>query len=117
MKLLCTAFDATLRELGIKGIHLSESAEVSSGLISHFRNDVHPITTDNLEKLLAAFDDEAFSYWISQVVKGRELKELLNSPIAIQTFISQLDNAAAVEVLHALANRLQDEAKKTAAHQ
>jgi hypothetical protein len=50
-------------------------------------------------------------------LKGRELKELLNSPIAIQTFISQLDNAAAVEVLHALANRLQDEAKKTAAHQ
>ncbi|NJM98754.1 MAG: hypothetical protein HC800_17785 [Phormidesmis sp. RL_2_1] len=115
MKLLCTAFDATLREFGIKGLQLSEEAEVSTGMISNFRNDAAAITTDSLEKLLAALNDEAFSYWISQIVKGRELKELLESPIAIQTFVYQMDTAAAVEVLHALATKLQDEAKKTAA--
>lgn len=112
MKLLCTAFDATLREFGIKGLQLAEAAEVSAGMISNFRNDTTGITTESLEKLLAALDDDAFSYWISQVAKGRELKELLDSPIAIQTFVYQLDTAAAVEVLHALATKLREGQRK-----
>ena len=115
MKLLCTAFDATLKEFGIKGLQLSEEADVSTGMISNFRNDTAAITTDSLEKLLSAFSDEAFAYWISQVARGRELGEVLQSPIAIQTLIYQLDDMAAVEVLHALATKLREGARKTAA--
>ena len=113
MKLLCTAFDATLKEFGIKGLTLSEEAEVSTGMISNFRNDTTAITTDSLEKLLAAFSDEAFSYWISQVIRGRGLEELLQSPIAIQTFVNELDGAAAAEVLANLAIRLREEARNS----
>lgn len=115
MKLLCTAFDATLKEFGIKGLALSEEAEVSTGMISNFRNDTAAITTDSLEKLLAALSDDAFAYWVSQVVRGRELEEMLQSPIAIQTFVHQLDNDAVAEVMQALATKLREEARKTAA--
>ena len=115
MKLLYTAFDATLKEFGIKGLKLSEEAEVSTGMISNFRNDTAAITTDSLEKLLSALSDEAFSYWVSQVVGGRELEKMLQSPIAIQMFVYQLDEAAVVEVLHALATKLRERARKAAA--
>lgn len=115
MKLLCTAFDATMKEFGIKGLKLSEEAEVSTGMISNFRNDAAAITTDSLEKLLSALSDEAFSYWVSQVARSRGLDEMLQSPIAIQTFVHQMDEAAAVEVLHALATRLREGIKQTAA--
>ena len=113
MKILSTAFDATLRELDIKGLQLAEDAEVSTGMISNFRNDTAAITTDSLEKLLAAFSDEAFAYWISQIVRGRELEGMLQSPISIQTFVNQLDGAAAAEVLTILAIRLREEARNS----
>lgn len=113
MKLLCHAFDATLRKFDIKGLQLAADAEVSTGMISNFRNDTSSITTDNLEKLLAAFSDEAFAYWISQVIQGRELEDMLQSPIAIQTFVNQLDAAAAAEVLANLAVRIREGARKS----
>lgn len=113
MKLLCHAFDATLREFDIKGLQLAEEAQVSTGMISNFRNDTTSITTDSLEKILAAFSDEAFAYWISQIVRGRGLEEMLQSPLAIQTFVNQLDGAAAAEVLTNLAIRIREEARKS----
>jgi hypothetical protein len=108
MKLLSNAFDATLKKFGIKGIHISEDAEVSSGLVSHFRNDVHPITTDNLEKLLAALPDEAFTYWISQVAHRRNLDTFVQTPLDATAFVQDLDNDAAANLLSALAARLRN---------
>ena len=75
MKLLCHAFDATLKEFDIKGLHLAKEAEISTGAISNFRNDTNAITTDSLEKLLAALSDEAFAFWLSQVAHNRNLEE------------------------------------------
>lgn len=115
MKLLCTAFDATLREFGITGLKLAEDADVSTGMISNFRNDTAAITTDSLEKLLAAFSDEAFTYWVSQVAQSRRLKEMLQSPVDIQTFVRKMDNATAAEMLKALATKIHEEVQKPAA--
>jgi hypothetical protein len=116
MKLLCHAFDATLKKFCIKGIHISEDAAVSSGLVSHFRNDVHPITTDNLEKLLAALPDEAFAYWISQVAHRRNLDKFVQTPVDATAFVQDLDNDAAANLLSALAARLRNptDSKRTA---
>jgi hypothetical protein len=106
MKLFCHAFDATLKKFGIKGIHISKDAEVSSGLVSHFRNDTHPITTDNLEKLVAALPDEAFTYWISQVAHRRNLDKFVQTPVDVTAFVQDLDNDAAADLLSALAAKL-----------
>jgi hypothetical protein len=110
MKLLCHAFDATLKKFGIKGIHISEDAEVSSGLVSNFRNDVHPITTDNLEKLLAALPDEAFTYWISQVAHRRNLDTFVQTPVDAMAFIQDLDDDATANLLSAIAVKLRNPA-------
>lgn len=111
MKLLCHAFDATLKEFDIKGLHLAKEAEVSTGAISNFRNDVNAITTDSLEKLLAALPDEAFAFWLSQVAHNRNLEEFVESPvasIALHSFVHKLDNYAAAELLSALAAKLRE---------
>lgn len=100
-----------MERFNLTGKKLREDSEVAEGAISQFKNDVTGITTDSLEKLLAALSDEAFSYWISQVVEARGLKELQQSPIAIQTFVNQLDSVAAAEVLHSLAARLREDAR------
>ena len=108
MKLLCHAFDATLKEFDIKGLHLAKEAEISTGAISNFRNDTNAITTDSLEKLLAALSDEAFAFWLSQVAHNRNLEEFIESPIALSSFVHKLDNHAAAELLSALANKLRE---------
>ena len=113
MKLLCHAFDATLKEFDIKGLHLAREAEVSTGAISNFRNDVNAITTDSLEKLLAALSDEAFAFWLSQVAHNRNLEKFVESPvasIALRSFVHKLDNYAAAELLSALATKLRESA-------
>ncbi|MEM9090986.1 MAG: helix-turn-helix transcriptional regulator [Cyanobacteria bacterium P01_F01_bin.53] len=112
MKLLCQAFDATLNKFDIKGLHLAEKAGVSTGMISNFRNDTNAITTDSLEKLLAALSDEAFAFWISQVTHNRNLEEFVESPVALSSFVQKLDNHAAAELLSALANKLRESAPK-----
>jgi hypothetical protein len=106
MKLLCHAFEATLKEFDIKGLYLAEEAGVSTGMISHFRNDTHAITTDSLEKLLAVLPDEAFAFWLSQVAHNRHLEEFVESPIALNSFVHKLDNQGAAELLAAIADRL-----------
>ncbi len=108
MKLLCNAFDATLKEFDIKGLYLAEEADVSTGMISNFRNDTNAITTDSLEKLLAALSDEAFAFWVSQVTHNRNLEEFVESPIALRSFVHKLDNHAAAELLSALAAKLRE---------
>ena len=112
MKLLCHAFDATLKEFDIKGLHLAKDSEISTGAISNFRNDTNAITTDSLEKLLAALPDEAFAFWISQVTHNRNLDEFVESPVALQSFVHKLDNHAAAELLSALANKLRESTPK-----
>ena len=113
MKLLCHAFDTTLKKFDIKGLHLAEEADVSTGMISNFRNDTNAITTDSLEKLLAALSDEAFAFWLSQVAHNRNLKEFVKSPIALRSFVHELDNYAAAELLSALAAKLREEAPQS----
>lgn len=108
MKLLCHAFDVTLKKFDIKGLHLAEEADVSTGMISNFRNDTNAITTDSLEKLLAALPDEAFAFWLSQVAHNRSLEEFVESPIALRSFVHKLDNYAAAELLSALATKLRE---------
>ena len=110
MKLLCRAFDATLKKFDIKGLHLAEEAGVSTGMISNFRNDANAITSDSLEKLLAALSDEAFTYWVSQVAHNRGLEKFVQSPVALHNFVHELDNYAAAELLSALAAKLRDTA-------
>lgn len=110
MKLLCRAFDATLKKFDIKGLHLAREAKISTGAISNFRNDVNAVTTDSLEKLLAALSDEAFTYWLSQVAHNRGLEKFVKSPVALQSFVHDLDNHAAAELLSALATKLRDTA-------
>lgn len=112
MKLLCHAFDATLKKFDIKGLYLAEEADVSTGMISNFRNDTNAITTDSLEKLLAALPDEAFSFWVSQVIHNRHLEEFVESPIALSSFVHKLDNHAAAELLSALAAKLRESTPK-----
>lgn len=114
MKLFCNAFAATLEGTGIKGNELSAQSSVSAGAISNFRNDVTGITTDNLERLVAAFSDEAFSYWVNQLVALRGLDELKKSPMNIRMVVDQLDGPAAAEFLIALAARLRREEASTA---
>ena len=73
MKLLCHAFDATLKEFDIKGLHLAKDSEISTGAISNFRNDTNAITTDSLVELFAALTDEAFAFWLSLFAHNRNL--------------------------------------------
>jgi len=75
-------------------------------MISHFRNDTHAITTDRLEKLIAILSDEAFSFWISQVIHNRHLEEFVKSPTALDSVVHKLDNQGAAELLLAIADRL-----------
>ena len=114
MKLLCHAFDATLKEFDIKGLHLAKDSEISTGAISNFRNDTNAITTDSLEKLLAALSDEAFAFWLSQVAHNRNLEEFVKSPVALRSFVHKLDNHAAAELLSALAAKLRENTPKQA---
>lgn len=117
MKLLCHAFDTTLKKFDIKGLYLAEEAGVSTGMVSNFRNDTNAITTDSLEKLLAALPDEAFAFWISQVTHNRNLEEFVESPIALSNFVQKLDNHAAAELLSALATKLRESTPKQAPSQ
>ena len=112
MKLLCSAFDATLKKFGIKGLTLAEEADVTSSMISNFRHDASAITTDSLEKMLASLSDDAFSYWISQLIHYRGLEQLVESPVALNALVEQLDEAATAELLQALANKLRAEAEQ-----
>ena len=112
MKLLCEAFDATLKQFDIKGLHLAEKAGVSTGMISNFRNDTHSITTDSLEKLLAALPDEAFAFWVSQVTHNRNLETFIQSPIALNNLVQALDEPAAIELLCALAEKLRKQSEQ-----
>ncbi|MEO0770109.1 MAG: hypothetical protein AAFY72_11885 [Cyanobacteria bacterium J06649_4] len=114
MKLLCHAFDTTLKEFKIKGLHLAKESEISTGAISNFRNDTNAITTDSLEKLLAALSDEAFAFWLSQVAHNRNLEEFVKSPVALRSFVHKLDNHAAAELLSALAAKLRESTPKQA---
>ncbi|KPQ32856.1 MAG: helix-turn-helix protein [Phormidesmis priestleyi Ana] len=108
MKLFCHAFETTLKEFDNKGLYLAEKAGVSTGIISHFRNDAHAITTDSLEKLLAVLPDEAFALWLSQVTHNRHLEEFVESPIALNSFVHKLDNQGAAALLGAIADRLRE---------
>ena len=112
MKVLCHAFDLTLKEFDIKGSHLSEASEVASGTISNFRNDLCSITTDSLEKLLEALSDEEFTFWLSQVAHARGIEEFISNPIALDGFASKLDYEDTATLLTALASRLRKEGRK-----
>ena len=112
MKLLCHAFDATLNEFGIKEPWLAEEVGISAAAISSYRNDTNAINTDGLEKMLAVLSDEAFSFWISQIIHCRNLEEFVESPIALSRFVQALDNRAAAELLSALAAKLRGDIPK-----
>ena len=75
------------------------------------------ITTDSLEKLLAALSDEAFAFWLSQVAHNRNLDEFVKSPVALRSFVHKLDNHAAAELLSALAAKLRESASKVESSQ
>lgn len=114
MNLLCSAFDATLKKFEIKGLDLAQKADVTSSAISNFRHGTAAIRTDTLERMLATFSDEAFSYWVSQLIHSRKLKRHPKSPMHIQTIVNQLDDVSTAELLQALANKLRTEAKGNA---
>ena len=81
-------------------------------MISNFRNDTNAITTDSLEKLLAALSDEAFAFWLSQVAHHRNLEKFVESPIDLKNYPHKLDNHAAAELLSALATKLGESTPK-----
>ena len=109
MKVLCHAFDITLKEFGIKAKDLSQTAQVSTGTISNFRNDLCSVTTDSLERLLESLPEEAFIFWLSQVACARGIEEFIQDPIALKGFINKLeDDNAVAELLIALAKRVRE---------
>lgn len=106
MKVLCRALDLTLQNFDIKGTHLSVASGVATGTISNFRNDLCSITTDSLEKLLENLTEEEFQFFLSQAAHARGLEDFTHSPIALDDFVSNLDDEATANILTALANRL-----------
>jgi|GEM_PF-3689083 len=50
--------------------------------------------------------DEAFAFWLSQVIHNRHLEEFVKSPIALDSVVHKLDNQGAAELLLAIADRL-----------
>lgn len=112
MKLLSQAFKATLEEFGIKGFQMAEQADVSTGMVSTFKNGSKAITTDSLEKILAALPDEAFEFWVSQLLHCRKLQNFTEHPPALDQFVEQLDSDATSALLNALARKIRKEGLK-----
>jgi len=114
MKVLCHAFDITLKTFNIRAIHLSKASGVSTGAISNFINDTNAITTDSLEKLLNSLSEEEFIFWLSQVAHARGIEEFVKKPIALSGFVSKLSDDLAAELLMALAKRIRERNREKA---
>ena len=65
-------FHRTLRDYGISAVWLSEKSGISKTTISLFRTGKRPMTTDNLDVLLACMPLEAREYFFSLLL-GSEL--------------------------------------------
>lgn len=91
---------------------MAEQADVSTGMVSTFKNGSKAITTDSLEKILAALPDEAFEFWVSQLLHGRKLHNVTEYPPALDQFVEQLDSDATSALLSALAQKIRKEGLK-----
>ncbi|WP_157620711.1 hypothetical protein [Synechococcus sp. PCC 7335] len=105
------AYSDTIKKFSLKVTNLSNQSSVHRSVISRFR-DARSIKTDNLERLVSALDDEAFVYWVSQIIAARNLQ---NRPSGIHAFnrvIEHLDEEEIASVLNAIASKLMREAAR-----
>ena len=84
------AYSATIKKFSLKVTHLSNQSEVHRSVISRFKES-RSINTENLERLVSALDDDAFVYWVSQIVRDRKLKNRSSGIRAFKGIVEQLD--------------------------
>ena len=84
-----TCFDRTLRDYNISAVWLSEKSGLSKTTISLFRTGKRPMTTENLDALLACIPSEAREHFFSLLL-GSELP-----PAKLPSIEEQVKNLSA----------------------
>lgn len=80
------AFDQTVSHFKLKNVWLHEHSGVSESSISRFRRGKQNLSTDDLDNLLAAMDDEQRQFYYSLLLGSISEKAIANllSAIAVQ---------------------------------
>lgn len=100
------AYNATIEKFSLKVTKLSKDAEVHRSVTNRLCNGSQSINTESMEKLLLALDDEAFLYWVSQIVNARTLKQQSTDPATLIEIVRHLNNQETASLLRALAAKL-----------
>lgn len=106
------AYNATIKKFSLRVSELSRRAEIHRSVIARFRSGTQAINTDSMEKLVAALDNEAFAYWVSQLLSARELQQKAGSSVDLSEVVDHLSDQEVANLLLALAAKLKNESRE-----
>ena len=99
------ALKTTLEHFGLTAKELSSKSGVAGSRLSRFFNG-YAITTDGLEKIWEALDDEAFNFMLEKIVVRRPIHLVAERKQTLSEQVENLDPADQAELLTALAAKI-----------
>jgi hypothetical protein len=102
------ALGATMVELNITGIALSETSGITASRLSRFLNGT-AIKSDGLDALLDSLDDDVFQYFMAKLVAQRGFRVVTEQPPTLSKIVQSLNGSETAEMLSALAEKVRKE--------
>ncbi|MGB3754082.1 MAG: helix-turn-helix transcriptional regulator [Parerythrobacter sp.] len=99
------ALKTTLEHFGLTAAELSSQSGVAGSRLSRFFNG-YAITTDGLEQVWEALDDEAFNFMLEKIVIHRPVHLVPERKQTLSEQVQRLSPADQAELLTALAAKI-----------
>ena len=99
------ALKTTLEHFGLTAAELSSQSGVAGSRLSRFFNG-YAITTDGLEQVWEALDDEAFNFMLEKIVIHRPIHLVPERKQTLSEQVQNLSPADQAELLTALAAKI-----------
>ena len=104
------ALKATLEHFGLTAKELSSKSGVAGSRLSRFFSG-YAMTTDGLEQIWEALDDEAFNFMLEKIVRHRPIYLVTERKQTLFEQVQNLNPADQAELLTALAAKIRSDSE------